>query len=469
MRSGVLIVDDDAGQRADLGDMLSSFGFEVAKASDGREALEMLGPFHPGVILTDLVMPRMDGFDLLKELAARGDRTPAIVLTGLGTIDQAVSVVHDLRAFWFLEKPVQPTVLRTLVDRAMQQSRLLDETERLNRQLSYQGVLGDLVGDSPAMQEIFSLIRQVAGTTASVLITGESGTGKELVARAIHQLSARADGPFVAVNCAALPESLMESELFGHEKGAFTGAVERRAGCFEQAQGGTLLLDEIGEMPIATQAKLLRVLEESKVRRLAGTQQIPINVRVLAATNVQPEKAIQNNRMREDLFYRLNVFQLCLPPLRDRKKDIPAIASALIRNLNKKHSCRVAQLSSEVLERFQEYPWPGNVRELRNVLERSIIVAGEGEIHLRHLPNPLAPTRPVSPQKEQQEEDDNILRVRIGDRLDEIEEAYIRMVLKYTNNHKTRTAEIVGVSLRTLHNKLQAYAGQKDASMAAGQ
>ena len=270
MRSEVLIVDDDAGQRADLAEMLSSFGFAVATAADGREALDRLTISPPGVILTDLMMPRMDGFDLLKRLASQGDRTPAIVLTGLGTIDQAVSVVHDLKAFWFLEKPVQPAVLRTLVDRAMQQSRLLEETERLNRQLAYQGVLGDLIGDSPAMQEIFSLVRQVAGTTASVLITGESGTGKELVARAIHQLSARRDGPFVAVNCAALPESLMESELFGHEKGAFTGAVERRAGCFEQAQGGTLLLDEIGEMPIATQAKLLRVLEESKVRRLAG-------------------------------------------------------------------------------------------------------------------------------------------------------------------------------------------------------
>ena len=462
MRSGVLIVDDDAGQRAELAEMLASFGFSVATASDGREALDRLAISPTGVLLTDLMMPRMDGFELLKELAARGDRTPAIVLTGLGTTDQAVSVVHDLKAFWFLEKPVQPTVLRTLVDRAMQQSRLLDETDRLNRQLVYQGVLGNLVGNSPAMQEIFSLIRQVAVTTASVLITGESGTGKELVARAIHQLSARSDGPFVAVNCAALPESLMESELFGHEKGAFTGAVERRAGCFEQAQGGTLLLDEIGEMPIGTQAKLLRVLEDSKVRRLAGMRDIPIDVRVLAATNQEPAKAIAEKRLREDLFYRLNVFHLCLPPLRERHSDIPAIATAMIRDLNKKHSCRVAQISQEVLSRFQEYAWPGNVRELRNVMERAMIVAGEGEIQARHLPGPLAPPRQSSAPKEQ--EDDDILRVRIGDRLDEIEEAYIRLVLKYTGNHKTRTAEIIGVSLRTLHNKLNAYAGQKDSA-----
>jgi DNA-binding NtrC family response regulator len=469
MQSGILIVDDDAGQRADLAQMLSALGFPVCTAADGREALDRLDESRIGVILTDLFMPRLDGFNLLKELAARGDRTPAIVLTGLGTIDQAVSVVHDLKAFWFLEKPVQPSVLRTLVDRAMLQSRLLDETERLNRQLAYRGCLGDLIGESPVMQEIFSLIRQVAGTTASVLITGESGTGKELVARAIHQLSARGDGPFVAVNCAALPESLMESELFGHEKGAFTGAVERRAGCFEQAQGGTLLLDEIGEMPIATQAKLLRVLEESKVRRLAGSHEIPVDVRVLAATNQPPERAIQSNRLRADLFYRLNVFHLSLPPLRDRKRDIPAIATALIRGLNKKHSCRVTQLSPEVLDRLQEYSWPGNVRELRNVLERSIIVAGEGEIYPRHLPGLLSPARQSAPVSGPN--GDETLQVRIGDRLDEIEEAYIRMVLKYTDNHKTRTAEIVGISLRTLHNKLQAYAAQKagDVSAAGGE
>src|SRR5205085_4964068 len=332
MRAGVLVVDDDAVQRADLADIVASLGFPVRTAADGREALARLAAGPADAILTDLMMPRMDGFELLKELAARGDRTPAIVLTGFGTLDQAVSIVHDLKAFWFLQKPVQPAALRTLLERAIRQTHLFEETERLSRQLSYQGVLGALVGDSPPMKEIFSLIRQVAGTTASVLITGESGTGKELVARAIHQLSTRSDKPFVAVNCAALTETLIESELFGHEKGAFTGAVERRAGCFEQAQGGTLLLDEIAEMPIGTQAKMLRVLEDSKVRRLGSMNDIPIAVRVLAATNQAPDKAIQNKRLREDLFYRLNVFHISLPPLRERQGDIPAIASALIRN-----------------------------------------------------------------------------------------------------------------------------------------
>ena len=275
MAAHILVVDDDAQQRTDLAEIVRTLGYEVTTAADGNEALNKLASVPVNAILTDLVMPGMDGVALLKELDARGDRTPAVVLTGFGSIDQAISFVHDLKAFWFLEKPVQPGVVRTLLERAIQQNQLVKEAERLHSQLSYQGILGDLVGDSPCMKEVFSLIRQVAPTTASVLISGESGTGKELVARAIHSLSARSAGPFVAVNCAALPESLMESELFGHEKGAFTGAVERRAGCFEQAQNGTLLLDEIGDMPIGTQAKLLRVIEESKVRRLGGTKDIP--------------------------------------------------------------------------------------------------------------------------------------------------------------------------------------------------
>jgi DNA-binding NtrC family response regulator len=458
MQVRVLVVDDDPGERRDLAEMVSSLGFSVTTAGDGREALSCLAAAPIGVILTDLMMPGMDGFELLKELAARGDRTPAIVLTAFGTLAQAVSVVHDLKAFWFLEKPVESAVLRTLLERANQQRSLVEETERLSLQLSHQGVLGDLVGDSPAMKEVFFAIQQVARTSASVLITGESGTGKELVARAIHKLSARSAGPFVAVNCAALPETLMESELFGHEKGAFTGAMERRAGCFEQAEGGTLLLDEIGDMPINTQAKLLRVLEESKVRRLGSTKDTPISVRVLAATNQPTETAIQNKRLREDLFYRLNVFHLPLPALRDHKGDVAAIAAALIHNLNKKHGCRVTHLTPEVLSCLQEYAWPGNVRELRNVIERAVIVAGEGEIQLRHLPSLLAPPPQAPPASNDQPAD--ALQIRVGDRLSDVEEAYIRLVLRYTNNNKTRAAEIIGVSLRTLHNKIHTYAEQ---------
>ena len=464
MPAKILVVDDDSQQRSDLAQMVQSLGFQVAAATDGEDALAKLVSFPANVILTDLVMPRMDGIALLKVLEERGDRTPTIVLTGFGSVDQAISFVHDLNAFWFLEKPVQSAVLRTLLERALQQNQLIEETELLSRQLSYQGVLGDLTGESPAMQEVFSLIHQVAPTTASVFISGESGTGKELVARAVHRLSPRNGGPFVAVNCAALPDTLVESELFGHERGAFTGAVERRAGCFEQAHNGTLFLDEIGEMPIGTQAKLLRVIEESKVRRLGGKSDMPFAVRVLAATNRSPEEAIRNNRLREDLYYRLNVFHISLPALRDRKQDIPLIAAALIRDLNIKHGCRVTHLNPDVLRRFSAASWPGNVRELRNVIERAVIVAGEGEIQLGHLPGGLAPPRLAAvPQAAA----DDVLQMPVGARMEEVEEAYLRLTLKYTNDNKTRAAEILGLSLRTLHNRINSYSEGRTRSVGA--
>jgi len=465
----VLVVEDDPGERADLAEMIAAFGFQVATAGDGREALETLASFPANVIVTDLVMPSMDGIALLKELASRGDRTPTIMLTAFGGVDRAISIVHDLKAFWFIEKPVQPGVMRALLERAIHQQHLVEETERLNRQLSYQGVLGDMVGDSPPMKEVFSLIRQVAPTSASVLITGESGTGKELVARAIHRLSSRSAGPFVAVNCAALPETLVESELFGHEKGAFTGAAARRVGCFEQAQNGTLLLDEIAEMPIGTQAKLLRVIEDSKVRRLGGGSDIPITVRVLAATNRAPENAIESKQLREDLYYRLNVFHISLPPLRERKEDIPSIAAALIANLNQKHGCRVTHLSPEASASLSAGSWPGNVRELRNVIERAVIVAGEGEIQLRHLPVTLAehadaelPAPVLQPVH-----GDDVLAMRVGAPMRDVEEAYIRLALKHTNNNKRRAAKILGICLRTLHSKLRSYENQNAHSASA--
>ncbi len=457
MSAHILVVDDDATQRSDLAKIVKSLDYQVTAAADGCEALSVLARMPVNAILTDLVMPRMDGVAFLKELFARGDRTPTVVLTAFGNVDQAISIVHDLKAFWFLEKPVQPGVMRTLLDRAIQQNQLVRDAERLNSQLSYQGILGDLIGDSPCMKEVFSLIRQVAPTTASVLISGESGTGKELVARAIHTLSPRSPRPFVAVNCAALPESLMESELFGHEKGAFTGAVERRAGCFEQAQNGTLLLDEIAEMPIGTQAKLLRVIEESRIRRLGGANDIPISVRVLAATNRPPEKAVQSKLLREDLYYRLNVFHIALPPLRDRMQDIPAIAQTQIRDLNRKHGCRVTHLSQEVLSWFAAKSWPGNVRELRNLIERAVIMATEGEIHLEHFPGAALAPRLVVTQGSQ----DGMLQVPVGARMSDVEEAYVRLTLKHTRNNKKRASELLGLSLRTLHNKVRSYASNK--------
>ena len=382
----VLVVDDEENQRAGLAKMIQAWGMAVETAADGQEALDKLVDWPAHVLITDLMMPRVDGFELLKRLGAQGTLPPAIVLTAFGNIETAIQTVLDLHAFWFLEKPVQPSQLKVLLERAATQSRLAEKAERLERRLAYQGVLVDLVGACPAMQQLFSLIQQMAPSKASVLVTGESGTGKELVARAIHQLSPRRDGPFVAINCAALPETLMESELFGHEKGAFTGALERRAGCFELAQHGTLLLDELAEMPVGTQAKLLRVLEDSRVRRLGGKTETAVDVRVIASTNKVLEEALRKGELREDLYYRLNVFQLNLPPLRQREGDLPMLTEALIDNLNHKHECRVMDLQPDVAEQFQRYSWPGNVRELRNVLERAVILAGEGTITTHHLP-----------------------------------------------------------------------------------
>ncbi len=453
-----LVVDDDEHQRTALAEMIGSFGIAPLTAANGEEAIEQLTSSDVDVIVTDLVMPGMDGFGLLRHLARHGNTTPTIVITGFGSIEKAISVVHELKAFWFLEKPVQPGILRELLERAISQNQLRAETERLNRQLGYLGKLGGLVGGSPAMQQVYSAIQQAAPTTAPVLITGETGSGKELVARAIHRLSTRFSGPFVAINCAALPESLIESELFGHERGAFTGAVERRAGCFEQAQGGTVLLDEIGDMPIGTQAKLLRVLEESSVRRLGGKTQCSVDVRVIAATNRSPEDAMKNHHLREDLYYRLNVFHIPLPALRDHKEDIRAIVEALIIDLNKKHTCRVTDLHPDALELLMSHHWPGNVRELRNVVERAVVLTGEGTIlrgNLRLAPLSAAPTD-VAPTGSEKH-----LTVSVGGPIKEVEKAFIQLTLKHTKNNKRATAKVLGISERTLHNRLAEFAAEE--------
>ena len=460
MATRVLIVDDEEHQRSGLAGIVSAWGYAAETADDGLAALEKLDSFPAHVIITDLMMPRMDGTALLRELQERGSGVPVIVLTAFGSVETAVSTIQELGAFWFLEKPVQTKALRALLERATTQSQLTEQTVRLRRQLSYQGVLGDLVGPSPPMQEVFSLISQVAPSRAAVLITGESGTGKELVARAVHNLSPRSSRPFVAINCAAMPESLMESELFGHEKGAFTGALERRAGCFELAQGGSLLLDEVGEMPFPTQAKLLRVLEDGRVRRLGGRTEMGVDVRVIAATNRDPLRAIQEGEMREDLYYRLNVFHIPLPALRAHKEDIPVLTEALLRDLNRKNDCRVSDVAGEVLEIFRKYDWPGNVRELRNVLERAVIVAGEGTVRAAHLPPQFAASRGIPVARNH---DPDAVSLPVGSTVADAEQALILRTLEHTSNNKTRAAEILGVSLKTLHNKLKEY-GAKDKS-----
>jgi DNA-binding NtrC family response regulator len=388
-----------------------------------------------------------------------------------------VKTVHELGAYWFLEKPIQPGSLEVLIRRAGNHAGLRAEKRVLERQLSYKGTLGELVGTSPKMQEIFALLQQAGPSKACVLVTGESGTGKELVARTVHALSPRRQGPFIAINCAALPETLIESELFGHEKGSFTGASERRAGCFEVAQHGTLLLDEIGEMPMQTQAKLLRILEDSKVRRLGGKAEFEVDVRVVAATNKVPEEAVRGGHLREDLFYRLNVFHIHLPPLRERPEDIQNIAEALLIDLNRKHDCRVADMAPAVKEALETHQWPGNVRELRNVLERAVILAGEGTIELKHLPASLQPkvavtaappsSAPAAVAPPAAPDEPEAVKFSIGTTVEEAEKGLILRTLEHTRNNKTRAAEILGISLKTLHNKLKEYGAGREYGMGA--
>jgi DNA-binding NtrC family response regulator len=347
----VLIVEDEENERTGLAELVRAWGYETETASDGVEGLETVEFWDPAIVITDLRMPRMDGMQLLQRIAAQPHPVAVILLTAQGSVDAAVSAMKS-GAFDFIEKPVNPTRLRNILQNASRLRGTERELEASRRKLRDVGVLGSLVGPSKRMQEVFRLIEMVAPSTASVLITGESGTGKELLARTVHSLSPRKTKPFVAINCAAIPETLIESEIFGHEKGAFTGAMERRTGCFELAEGGTLLLDEIGEMPIGTQAKLLRVLEDRKLRRLGSKGETSVDVRVLAATNTVPEEAVARGQLRNDLFYRLNVFNIQLPPLREHKDDLPALVQALLADMNEKHSRKVGGVSEAVMHAF---------------------------------------------------------------------------------------------------------------------
>jgi DNA-binding NtrC family response regulator len=447
----VLIVEDEENERTGLAELVSSWGYAAETARDGQEGYEKVIAWSPNIVITDLKMPRLTGLELLEKLAGENQTVAVIVVTAQGTIDSAVQAMRT-GAYDYITKPIDTSRLRTILQNA---SALLDtrvELEATRRKLRDAGSLGSLVGPSKRMQEIFRLVEMVAPSTASVLITGASGTGKELVARTIHELSPRRPKPFVAINCAAIPETLIESEIFGHEKGAFTGALERRTGCFELAEGGTLLLDEIGEMPIATQAKLLRVLEDRKLRRLGSKVETTVDVRVLAATNKVPEEAVARGELRNDLYYRLNVFNIHMPTLREHREDIPDLVHALLHEMSAKHSRRVATVSEAVLNAFKSYSWPGNVRELRNTLERAVIVCETPVIETKHLPPGFGQTT-IRPSIE----DADSIRVGVGTTVGEAERLLILKTLESTNNNKTRAAEILGISLKTLHNKLKEY------------
>jgi DNA-binding NtrC family response regulator len=447
----VLIVEDEENERTGLAELITSWGYRTETARDGAEGLEKVTSWAPSLVITDMKMPRMGGLELLDKLATDAQTMAVIVVTAQGTIDSAVQAMR-MGAYDYITKPIDTNRLQTILQNASALLGTRAELEVTRRKLRDAGSLGSLIGSSKKMQEIFHLIEMVAPSTASVLITGASGTGKELVARTVHELSPRRNKPFVPINCAAIPETLIESEIFGHEKGAFTGALERRTGCFELAEGGTLLLDEIGEMPVATQAKLLRVLEDSKLRRLGSKVETTVDVRVLAATNKVPEEAVERGELRNDLYYRLNVFNIHMPPLREHKEDVPDLVQALLEDMNRKHGRKVAGVSEAVLNAFQNYSWPGNVREMRNTLERATIVCDGPVVETKHLPPGFGKSSLRSSS-----EDGDTVHLGVGTTVEEAEKRLILKTLESTNNNKTRAAEILGISLKTLHNKLKEY------------
>jgi DNA-binding NtrC family response regulator len=450
----VLIVEDEENARKGYEQLLQRWGCDVLGVGSAEDALARFASFQPDTLIADVELPGMNGLDLLGHLGIELTDVPAIIITGKGSEERAVAAI-EAGAFWYIEKPLKGPVLRALLDRALGKARDARQLVVLQRQLREAGRLGDLVGASRPMQEVMRIVEMAAPSSASVLITGETGSGKEIVARTVHKLSPRAGGPFVAINCSAIPESLMESEIFGHERGAFTGAAERRIGCFELADGGTLLLDEIGEMPAPTQAKLLRVLEDRKVRRLGSKTETPVDVRVVAATNKDPEQAVGSGHLRQDLYFRLNVFHINLPPLREHKEDIPLLTEHILRDINVKHSKSVKGVGAEVMDIFMSHTWPGNIRELRNVLERSAIMCERDLITRACLPGEFGKSQAKSPS------DLGAIKFPVGTTVDAMERELILQTLAATSNNKTRAAELLGISLKTLHNKLKEYGGEK--------
>ena len=448
MKHKILIADDDESGRGGLAALLTMWGYEVQEAVDGKDALERAPSFRPHVVMADMVMPVIDGIGLLKPLAATVPEAAVILLTAHGSIETAVSAMRE-GAYDYMTKPVDPRRLRVLVEKAVEKVQVNREVTVLRRQLKETRGLGPLLGVSPAMQEIYGLIEMAAPSPAPVLVLGETGTGKELVARTIHELSPRAKGPFVAVNCSAIPETLLESELFGHEKGAFTGAMARRPGYFELADGGTIFLDEIAEMSSNLQAKYLRVLHDSQVRRIGGHDEVAVDVRVVCATNKDVVKAVQDGTFREDLYYRVNVLTIPLPPLRRRPEDIPLLAEAFMTEFNDKYSRHVRGIDEPALQLLREHPWPGNVRELRNVIERAVVSCEDGLITADCLP--IAPLGAAPPERA------NVVVLPVGTTLDDGEKQLILRTLQSVNNNKTRAAEILGTTPKTLHNKARRW------------
>jgi len=441
-------VDDDAGIRASLSVLLQSWGYESLQASNATEAMSLVERQDPDIVITDLVMPETSGLDLLRTVKTGDPHRPVLLITAQGSVDIAVEAMKQ-GARDFLTKPLTDLPkLKALLDDAERELEMRRKARRLTARVEEDGAVGDFVGASKAIREVFQLIESVAQRDVPVMITGESGTGKEVVARTIHRLSRREAKPFLAINAAAIPESLIESELFGHERGSFTGAVATRQGVFEQANGGTLLIDEIAEMPMALQPKLLRVLADGRVRRLGGSHEFGFDVRVLAATNRDPMKAIEEGKLREDLYYRLNVVPIGLPPLRERSEDIPLLVQHFVQEFNTKHHLQIEGASDEAIAMLKAYSWPGNVRELRNIIERSVVLAKGDWVEEKDLP-PYVRDPALRPEK---------LVFSVGETtVADAERELILKTLTRARNNKAEAARQLGVDVKTIYNKLKSY------------
>jgi len=435
------VVDDEAIIRESLRDWLSDVGHQVLTAEDGPKALEIVKNENPSVAIVDLVMPGMDGIELLKKAKEISPSIEVIVITAYASVPTAIAAMKQ-GAYDYIEKPFSLDRVELLIEKLVEHQRLVEENISLHQKLEEHYRFEDIITKSSKMQQLIELIKVVAKSNATVLITGESGTGKELVARAIHSQSYRKDKPFVPVSCAALPESLLESELFGHEKGAFTGAHAQRKGKIEFANQGTLFLDEIGEMSANIQVHLLRVLEEKEFTRVGGNELIKVDVRLVSATNRDMKKAIANGQFREDLYYRLNVVTIDLPPLRERKEDILLLANHFLKKFTAENQKEVSGFSPEVTDFLLKYQWPGNVRELENTIERAVILAQESEIQLGNL---LQKSSPL------------VDSASSGTSLEEVERNHIINILNETGRNYTKAAKILGISRATLYSKAKAY------------
>jgi len=440
----ILIAEDDPKVGESIRLLLKKRGYEIRLASNGKEALSLFRQETVDLVITDLVMPKMDGIELLEAVKGLRPEAEVVVISAQGTIEKAVQAMK-LGAFDFIQKPINPRVISLVVERALEKQTLILQNRDLRSKLEDRFHFKNIIGRSGKMVKIFELIHHIAAYDSSVLIIGESGTGKELIANAIHYNSPRASMPFIKVSCASLSEGIIESELFGHEKGAFTGAIASRKGRFEMADQGTLFLDEVGDIPPTTQIKLLRVLQEGEFERVGGNRTIQVNIRIIAASNRDLQEAVKNGTFREDLYYRLNVVNIKLPPLRERKEDTPFLVNFFIDKFNQKYHMNVKGISQRAMSFLIDYGWSGNVRELENTIESILVINSPGVIDIQHLPQEI---------KDSQEKRE-VIPIKIGTPLEEVEREILIQTLKATKGNKRRAAELLGINVRTIHRKME--------------